>query len=373
MSDNARSRTARWRRTSTRLFLLAVGVGLALLWFARPAATPPLGSGMLMQAIVYREYGSPDVLRLERVEKLLPGDHQVLIRVRAASANPLDYHYMRGTPYVVRVMSGGLTAPGNPRLGADVAGVVEAVGAQVTQFKPGDEVFGTGRGAFADYVLASDTKIVPKPGNIGFDQAAAVPVAALTALQSLRDKARVRAGQKVLVNGASGGVGTFAVQIAKSMGAEVTAVCSTRNVALVRSIGADHVIDYTKDDFTQGTERYDVIIDTVGNHGLLDLRRAMAPDGVAVLVGGRSDMNPWIGPFVGLGKVLLLSPFVSQRFESILAEIRQDDLRVMSDLMVSGKVRPVIDRTYALAEAPEAIRYLEKGRARGKVIIAVSR
>jgi NADPH:quinone reductase-like Zn-dependent oxidoreductase len=324
-----------------------------------------------MQAVVYREYGPPDVLRLEQVEKPLPNDNQVLLKVRAAAANPLDWHYVRGIPYLVRIEM-GLSKPNAARLGVDVAGEVVAVGKDVTQFKPGDEVFGTGPGAFAEYVRASQNKVVLKPAKLSFEQAAAVPVAALTALQGIRDQAKVQPGQKVLINGASGGVGTFAVQIAKAFGAEVTGVCSTRNVELVRSIGADHVVDYTKEDFTRSGQRYDVIYDTVGNRSFSDLRRALNPKGIAVLIGGGGpDGGRWIGALADPIKALFYSPFVSQKFKFFLAEIRKEDLAVMREMMESGKVKPVVDRTFALSQVPEALRYLEKGHARGKVVITV--
>ena len=325
-----------------------------------------------MKAIVYHKYGSPEVLRLETIEKLLPDDHQVLIKVRAASANPLDWHYMRGTPYLVR-MDSGLLEPKVGRLGVDVAGQVVAVGRNVTQFKPGDEVFGTGGGAFAEYVRASESKVVSKPAGLTFEQAATVPVAALTALQGLRDKGRIRAGQKVLINGASGGVGTLAVQIAKVLGADVTGVCSTRNVGMVRSLGADHVVDYTKEDFTRGAQRYDLILDNVANHSLSAYRRVLSPSGIYVLVGGGGpDDGRWLGPMANGIKALLYSPFVSQQFVMFLASINQGDLIVMKQWLEAGKVRPVIDRTYSLSEVPDAIRYLEEGHARGKVVITVA-
>jgi NADPH:quinone reductase-like Zn-dependent oxidoreductase len=360
------------KKKSTRVVFALFALTIAAVWFFRPDPPPvPPGSGEPMQAIVYDDYGTADVLRLAEIEKLLPLDHQVLIRVRAAAANPLDWHYMRGTPYIMRLDS-GLLRPRSNRIGVDVAGQVVAVGKNVTRFKPGDEVFGTGRGAFAEYMLASEKNLVSKPASVTFEQAAAVPIAALTALQGLRDKGHIQAGQKVLINGASGGVGTFAVQIAKSFGAEVTGVCSTRNVELVRSLGADHVIDYTKENFTQGTRQYDLILDNVGNHPLLAVRRAMSPDGTYVLIGGGGpDAGKWIGPMLGPIKGLLLSPFVGQQFGMLLAEINKDDLGVIIDMMEAKKVTPVIDRTYPLKDVPEAIRYLETGRARGKVIISV--
>ncbi|MGH8175905.1 MAG: NAD(P)-dependent alcohol dehydrogenase [Steroidobacter sp.] len=324
-----------------------------------------------MTAIVYHDYGSPDVLRVEEIDKLLPNDNQLLIKVRAAGANPLDWHYMRGTPYLVR-MEAGLRRPEDIRLGVDVAGVVEAVGKNVTQFKPGDEVFGAGAGSFAEYVLASERRVALKPANITFEEAASVPIAALTALQGLRDHGRIQPGQKVLINGASGGVGTFAVQIAKSFGAHVTGVCSTRNVEMVRSLGADHVIDYTRENFTEGEQRYDLILDNVGNHPLSALRDVMNPDGIYVIVGGPNE-GRWLGPMARALKATMLSPFVSQELVMFMAQITRDDLLVLKELMETKKVTPVIDRTYTLPEAPEAIRYLEEGRARGKVVITVER
>jgi NADPH:quinone reductase-like Zn-dependent oxidoreductase len=253
----------------------------------------------------------------------------------------------------------------------DFAGTVEAVGKNVTRFKPGDEIFGAKRGAFGEYVAVPDDRaLVLKPANVTFEQAASVPIAAITALQALRDKGRLQAGQKVLINGASGGVGTFAVQIAKAMGADVTGVCSTRNVDLVRSLGADHVIDYTKEDFTQGEQRYDVILDNVGNHPLLEARRVLNPQGIFVIVGGPKT-GKWIGPMTQPVKAAIIDPFVSQEFAFLLADIGQEDLAFIADLMQAGKVTPVIDRRYALNEIPEAIAYLETGRARGKVVITM--
>ena len=332
-----------------------------------PAPSLP-NNTKLMKAIVYRCYGPPDVLKLEDIEKPIPADNEVLVAVHAASVNPLDWHYMRGTPYIVRTDS-GLGAPENPRLGVDFAGTVEAVGKNVKRFRPGDEVFGGRTGAFAEYVrVREDRALVLKPANVTFEQAAAVPVAAITALQALRDKGRIQPGQKVLINGASGGVGTFAVQIAKSFGAEVTGVCSTRNVQMVRSLGADHVIDYTQEDFTKSAQRYDLILDNVGNHSLLEYRRVLNPRGIFVIVGG-PDEGRWIGPMTSPIKASLLSPFVSQKFVMILAELNKEDLTVLRDLMQAGKVTPVIDRRYKLSEVPEAIAYLEEGHARGKVVI----
>jgi NADPH:quinone reductase-like Zn-dependent oxidoreductase len=328
-----------------------------------PAAT----GASQMKAIVYRCYGSPDVLALEDVDRPAVADDEVLVRVRAASANPLDWHYMRGTPYIMR-LDAGVGAPKVARLGVDFAGTVEAVGRSVKRFRPGDEVFGARNGAFAEYVaVREDRSLVAKPANVTFEHAASVPVAAVTALQALRDKGNIQAGQKVLINGASGGVGTFAVQIAKSFGAEVTGVCSTRNLELVRSIGADRVIDYTREDFTTSGERYDLILDMVGNHSLMRLRRVMAPDGTLVIVGGKE--GKWISPMDRPIKAFLLSPFVSQEMVMILAQLNQADLAFLANLMQSGKLTPVIDRRYALSETAEAIRYLEDGHARGKVLV----
>jgi NADPH:quinone reductase-like Zn-dependent oxidoreductase len=360
------------KKRSTRIALAVLVVGLAAFWVVKPAPTQPdRGTGELIDAIVYHEYGPPDVLRMEKVEKLLPNDDQVLVKVRAAAANPLDWHYIRGSPYLMR-LDAGLSKPKVVRLGVDMSGRVEAVGKNVTGFKPGDEVFGTGRGAFGEYVRASQNRIALKPANITFEQAAAVPVAGLTALQGLRDKAKIHAGQKVLINGASGGVGTFAVQIAKAFGADVTGVCSTRNVELVRSIGAARVIDYTKEDFTRGAEHYDVIYDTVGNHSMSELRRVLNSSGIAIMIGGGGPSSGGvIGPLAEPVKAFFYSPFVSQKFVFFLAEIRSEDLNVMRELMEAGKVRPVIDRTYPLTQTADAIRYLEQGHARGKVVVAV--
>ena len=373
MTGGSRPKRPLLRRKSTLVVLALLSV--AFLGFALSGSEPPpppRGSGKFMQAVVYRQYGPPDVLRLERTEQWLPEDHQVLIKVRAASANPLDWHYMRGTPYLMR-MDTGWRAPKSPRLGADVAGVVVEVGKDVTRFKPGDEVFGTGGGTFAEYVRSSESKVVRKPAGLTFEQAAAIPVAALTALQGLRDKGHLHAGQKVLINGASGGVGTFAVQIAKALGAEVTGVCSTRNLELVRSLGADHVVDYTSEDVTQGAERYDVILDNVGTRPLLDFRRVMKPDGIFVIVGGGGPNDgKLIGPMARPLQGLLLAPFVSQQFVMLLADINDKDLQFISDLIVARKLTPVIDRIYTLSEVPAAIRYLEEGHARGKVIITVA-
>jgi len=321
-----------------------------------------------MKAIVYSNYGSPEVLRCEEIEKPTAAADEVLIRVHAASVNPIDWHFMRGTPYIVRILA-GLRRPRVTRLGVDVAGQVEAVGRNVTQFRPGDDVFGTCRGAFAEYACTSESALVAKPGNVTFQQAASAPVAAYTALQALRDKGHIQPGQKVLINGAAGGVGTFAVQIAKSFGADVAGVCSTRNVDMVRSIGADEVIDYIRWDFTNNGQLYDLFLDCVGNHSLVACRRVLEPRGTYIMVGGRDGR--WVGPLPRLLKALVLSRFVSQNLVTCLARGNKEDLTLLHDLMKAGKVTPVIDRRYRLNQVPEAIRYLEEGHARGKVVITV--
>ncbi|MGB6604550.1 MAG: NAD(P)-dependent alcohol dehydrogenase [Steroidobacteraceae bacterium] len=334
------------------------------------AAAAPAAGTPLMKAVVGRCYGSPDVLRVEEVARPAVADNQLLIRVHAAALNPLDWHLMRGTPYLVRLMA-GFGRPDDVRVGVDFSGTVEAVGRRVSRFKPGDEVFGGKHGAAAEYVsVAEDGAIALKPANISFEQAAAVPIAAITALQALRDQGKIHAGEKVLINGASGGVGTFAVQIAKAYGAEVTGVCSTRNLDMVRAIGADHVIDYTREDFTRSGQRYDLVFDTVGNRALLDYRRVLTPTGIFVGVGGESRDN-WIGPMRRWLDARMLAPFVSQKLRMFLAELNAPDLTVLAGLMREGKVTPVIDRRYGLDEAADAMRYLEKGHARGKVIISV--
>jgi NADPH:quinone reductase-like Zn-dependent oxidoreductase len=319
-----------------------------------------------MKAIVYRNYGSPDVLKCEEIEKPTAGDNEVLIKVRAASVNPLDSHLMRGGPYIVRKLLGLLNSK-IKRPGVDVAGQVEAVGKNVTQFKPGDEVFGSCRGAFAEYACPSESRLVIKPGNVTFEQAAAAPVAAYTALQGLRDKGKIQPGQKVLINGAAGGVGTFTVQIAKSFGADVTGVCSAGNLEMVRSIGADRAIDYTQEDFTKNDQRYDLIFDLVGNHSLSACRRVLNPNGIYIGAGGLGVSM--IGILPHLIAPLVLSPFVSQKLVMLLARSSKEDLTIMGELMAAGKLKPVIDKRYRLSEVPEAIRYLEKGHARGKVVI----
>ncbi len=317
-----------------------------------------------MKAILFTKYGSPDVLQFTDVEKPIPGDDEVLVKVHAASANPADWHIMRGAPFLARLVN-GLFKPKHPRLGADVAGRVEATGKNVTQFHAGDEVFGelslNKMGSFAEYVCANEDTFALKPVNMTFEQAAAVPLAAFTALQGLRDKGQIKSGQKVLINGASGGVGTFAVQIAKSYGTEVTGVCSTRNLELVRSIGADHVIDYTKEDFTNNGQRYDLIFDAIGNRSVSDLKRALTPNGIGSIAGFTSLPLLFSAMFFGGKQVGLMET----------ASANKKDLLFIKELLESGKIVPVIDRAYPLSETPEAIRYLETSRARGKVVITV--
>src|SRR6266566_6739494 len=324
-----------------------------------------------MKAIVHCEYGSPDVLKCEDVEKPVPNDNQVLIKVRAASLNFIDAGLMRG-PLPLRLMT-GLRKPKKTLLGADVAGWVEAVGKNVTQFKAGDEVFGVARPSLAEYVCARERALVIKPANVTLEQAGSVTWAGLTALQGLR-QAKIQPGQKVLINGATGGVGTFAVQIAKSFGAEVTGVCSTRKVDLVRSIGADHVIDYTKEDFTKGDQRYDVIFDNVNNHSFSERRRVLNPNGICVMagIGGAGWHDGILGRLAGELDAYVRSRFISEKFLTYIAAFNQKDMSVLSDLMQSGKMTPVIDRTYKLHETADALRYLEQGHARGKVVITVA-
>ncbi|MCH8274508.1 MAG: NAD(P)-dependent alcohol dehydrogenase [Armatimonadetes bacterium] len=311
-----------------------------------------------MKAIVYQKYGSPDVLELQEVEKPTVTDGEVLVRVHAASVNPLDWHFLRGKPFVVRIFA-GLVRPKRKILGADVAGRVEAVGGKVTQFQPGDEIFGNRFGAFAEYLCVPERGVVLKPANLTYEEAAAVPVAALTALQGLRDKGQIQPGHKVLINGASGGVGTFAVQIAKSFGAEVTGVCSTRNLDMVRSIGADRVIDYSEEDFTQTGGRYDLILDAVGNHSLSDCKRALHANGIYVAVAG------------SLVRALWIAMTGRKRMVGMLTKSNREDMGFLKELLETGKVTPVIDRRYPLSEVAEALRYLEEGHAQGKVVITV--
>jgi NADPH:quinone reductase-like Zn-dependent oxidoreductase len=359
-------------KTHLQLLIIASCTTALLCADKARAQTPSPTVALRMRAYVYRDFGSPDVLRLEEIDKPVPNDNQLLIRVRGVSVNPLDWHYMEGTPYLGRLFEFGILKPANPRLGVDYAGTVEAVGKDVTQFKPGDEVYGNRFGAFAEYICATDKALALKPANLTFEQAASIPVAGVTALQGLRDRGKLQPGQKVLINGASGGVGTFAVQIAKSMGAEVTGVCSGRNVELVRSLGADHVIDYTKEDFTKGAQRYDVIIDNVANHSVLDCARVLTPQGKLVMIGGGGPEDQgFIGPLINPLKMVMLKRFLTQEVGAMLAQMNQKDLTILADLIQTGKVTPVIDKAYPFSQLPEAMRYLETGRARGKVVVTV--
>src|SRR6266480_3834996 len=366
----------RWKRVLK--WSVVVILAAVLIWFEIAYWTSTNDCGYTaapnnpMKAFINCNYGLAN-LKLENIEKPAPNDDQLLVRVHAASVNPYDWHFIEGTPKIIRLMGVGLRKPKDTRLGVDFAGTVEAVGKNVTQFKPGDEVFGGRGGAFAEYVCPRATRAVAlKPASVSFEDAASVNIAGITALQALRDKGKVQPGQKVLINGASGGVGTFAVQIAKSFGADVTGVCSTKNVDLVRSLGADHVIDYTKEDFAKGEQRYDVILDNVPNHSLSECRRILNPQGKYVMIGGGGpNDNSWIGPFGRLIQALVVSPFVSQKMGMMMAELKKRGLAILGDMMQSGKVKPVIDRTYKLSELPAAIAYLEEGHARGKVVITV--
>jgi len=364
----------RYKITGGFLLVLTIALSALAITVSHNAACEPApalsGKSDGMKAIVQYCYGSPDVLELESIEKHVPADNEILVKVKAASVNPLDWHYMRGSPYIMRLIGAGIGAPNEPRLGVDYSGTVEAVGSLVTQFKPGDDVFGGAKGAFAEYVMVAEDKgITLKPANVTYEQAASAPIAAITALQALRDKGQVKPGEKVLINGASGGVGTFAVQIAKSYGAEVTGVCSSRNAAMVRSIGADHVIDYKKEDYTKNGQHYDLILDMVGNHSLSKNRQVLTPEGKLILIGGAK--GNWIGPLKGPLKAMLYTPFVEQEFVMFIAKIVKQDLAVLGELMSSGKITPVIDRSYTLDEVPAAISYSEEGHARGKIIITM--
>ena len=332
----------------------------------------PRPTGTLSRAVIYCSYGSPEVLKLDEISKPVPEDNRILVKVHASSVNPVDWHYMEGTPYLIRAMA-GLRAPNDMLMGTDYAGTVESIGKSVTHFKPGDEVFGTRDGAFGDYVsVAENRAIAIKPSSVTFEQAAAVPVAAITALQGLRDEGKLRAGQRVLINGASGGVGTYAVQIAKYLGAEVTGVSSTRNLDLIRSLGADHVIDYTHEDYTAAAERYDLVLDCVGNRPLLANRRILTPDGIYVGIGGGGPSDQGlIGPLVGPIKMKLLSPFIKQQLLWFEADVKPADLTTLGEWMAAGSLKSVIDKTYPLAQIADAMRYVEAGHARGKVIVTV--
>lgn len=323
-----------------------------------------------MKAAIYTSYGPPDVLRIADIEKPVPKDDEVLINVRAASINPLDWRLMQGEPKVIRIMA-RLMKISSGRPGVDVAGEVEATGKDVKALKPGDKAFGGCRGALAEYVCTPESKVVTKPESVTFAQAASINVAGLTALQGLRDKGQLRRGHRVLINGASGGVGTFAVQIAKSFGAQVTGVCSTRNLELMKSIGADAVIDYTKEDFTNLPERYDLILECVGNKSLTACRRVLNGNGRCILVGAPHEFT-MLGLLASPFKAIGASLFSSRKVKMLLAKSNQDDLMFLGELTATGKLNPVIDREYSLSEVPEAMRYLEEGHARGKVVVAVS-
>ena len=367
-------RILKWgARAIVLVLILAFLVGFIAYWTSGNECDRITGApNNPMKAIRFCEYGSPDVVKFDDVEKPVPKDDQVLIKVRAASLNALDAYMIRDA-WVNRLIF-GLRKPRDTRLGRDVAGQVEAVGKNVTEFKPGDEVFGICRGALAEYACASERALVMKPANVTFEQAASIPLAGLTALQGLRN-GKIQAEQKVLINGATGGVGTFAVQIAKSFGADVTAVCSTRNVDLVRSIGADHVIDYTKEDFTKSDQRYDVIFDNVANHSFAERHRVLNPKGICVLAGmggagvkGGEAIRRIVGNlFIARG----LSSFTNQKFAQYMTKMSKQDLIMLGDLIQAGKITPVIERTYQLNDAPEAIRQLDAGHARGKLVITV--
>jgi NADPH:quinone reductase-like Zn-dependent oxidoreductase len=354
-------------------FALAIaGVMAVTAWDSPcPSAAPADPGGDSMRAAMHRCYGVREGLRIERTAKPAPAEGEVLVRIHAASINPAEWYRVSGRPYIVR-LGGGLGSPENPRAGFDASGVIEAVGPNVTRFKPGDEVFGGVRGSFAEYALAREQgSLTLKPANLTFEEAAGIPIAGITALQGLRDHGHIAAGQKVLINGASGGVGTYAVQIAKAFGAEVTAVCSTRNVELVRSLGADHVIDYTKSDFTAGTERYDLVLDNVGNHGYFELAEVTNPEGYIVSVGGSKD-NRWFGPITRVFVWRNVArPFVDPQLPFYIASANKEDMAVLADLAREGKLRTFIDRRYPLEKIGEALEYLGTQRARGKVIVTL--
>lgn len=359
---------------SIGLVLLA-GYAFADYAFQHPPAPVikalPADAAQRMKAVVYYQYGAPDVLQVVEVEKPIPGDKDVLVKVEAASINPFEWHFMEGKPYMVRAMA-GWRAPKRYRLGVDFAGTVVATGKSVTRYKIGDRVWGAEDGALAQFVtLPEDDTFTSIPPNISFEQAASVPIAGMTALQALRDEGKLRAGEKVLVNGASGGVGTFAVQLAKDLGGEVTGVTSTRNLAMVTALGADHVIDYTREDFTQGSQRYDLIIDNVGSHSLLDYRHALTPRGRLVIVGSTGG-DPLLGPMEAPVRAIFLRPFISQKMSMVMASVnKRSDMEFLSGLMQEGKLTPVVDQHFPLEQVQAAMRYLKSGHARGKVVIDI--
>ena len=353
------------------LVLVVALLGVAAVVLSYDASCPPdspIAAGdSSMQAVSYGCYGPPEVLRVGQVARPAPGPGEVLVKVKAAAVNPMDWHYMRGSPYFMRLMS-GIGRPGDTRLGTDFAGVVEAVGEEVTEFKAGDAVFGGAAGAFSEYLVrAADRSVTHIPEGASFAEAAALPIAGITALQALRDKGQLKPGERVLINGASGGVGSFAVQIGKSMGATVTGVCSTRNLERVQALGADHVIDYKRSDYTSGEAQFDLIVDTVGNHSVWANSRVLAPGGRLVMVaGGHGD---WLGPLENSLMAMLLAPFVEHSFITLLARLEKGDLEALAQLAAEGKLRSSIDRHYPLSEVAEAIAYSESGRARGKIIL----
>jgi NADPH:quinone reductase-like Zn-dependent oxidoreductase len=362
-------------RFKEMLHLAVIAIAICAISGCAGATELQKGHGEQMKAVVSTEFGPPEVLRLEEIDRpVIKEDNQVLVKVRAAAVNPLDWHQIRGTPYFARLMGTGWTSPKNPQRGVDFAGEVVAIGKGVTKFKPGDQVFGVAPGSLAEYAWAREHRIALMPQGLSHEEAAAMPVAAITALQSLRDAGKLKAGQKVLINGASGGVGTYGVQIAKALGAEVTAVCSGRNAELVRALGADHVIDYTQEDLTQRPERYDLVVDNVGTRSLSDMRSVLTDDGTFVLIGGGGpdDMVWGVGFFGGMIQRKVAGWFTDQTLTFIIADVRTADLEVLAGLAAEGKLKSVIDRRYPLAETPDAIRYLETGRARGKVVIDVA-
>ena len=353
------------------LFLIAItALALTIGYTKSCDTTSPIAvdqSDTSMKSVVYHCYGGPEVLRYQNIEKPQPTDTELLIKVEAAGVNPLDWHYMRGSPYLMRLVA-GIGAPDDPTMGVDFAGTVEATGSAVTRFKVGDRVYGGVSGAFSEYAIIDESRSIAQiPDSVSFEQAAAMPIAAVSALQALRDSGQLQNGQSVLINGASGGVGTFAVQIAKSMGARVAGVCSTRNVEMVSSLGADRIFDYKKEDFVESGEQYDLIIDNVGNRSISELLRVLKPEGTLVMVGGPS--GDWVGPFKNTFPALVNSMFVSQNLNSFLATMNQEDLAILANLMDDGKIRSVIDKRYPLEQTTDAIRYSESGRARGKIVI----
>lgn len=364
-------RWRRWLMGTVGVLGLTVAGGALVLSYDAPCESAPPVNGDAMQAIVYRCYGATQVLHHETVSRPQPAEDQVRVRVHAASLNPLDMHYMLGTPYILR-LSAGIGRPTVSGFGNDFAGIVDAVGAKVTRFKPGDRVFGVADGALANHLVRrAEGSIVAIPDGVSFEQAAAMPIAGVTALQALRDKAGVKAGQRVLINGASGGVGSFAVQIAKAFGAEVSAVCSTRNAEWVRALGADEIIDYTKVDFTQGEARYDVVIDMVGNHSLSALSGVMSPDGVIVLVGS-VEKNNWLAPFDREIEVALASLGATQRIEAMMASMNPADLQTLAELAGKGLLRAAVHDRYPLARTAEAMDLLMSGHTRGKIVVQVA-